>query len=98
MRAPRPTLVIFSTANFGLFAYSFVSSRTFPNSTIESELFASAGYLSPQALTAADTIEESHARQLDPVVARVLAQEPIDVQRTVVAILTMLKSIARSLD
>jgi len=62
----------------------------------ESELFALAGYLSPQLLTAAKTMVEDNVRQLDPIVAKMLAQEPIEVQRTVVAILTMLKSIARS--
>jgi len=34
---------------------------------------------------------------LDPYVARVLSQEPIDVQRAVIGILTILKSIAKSM-
>jgi len=33
---------------------------------------------------------------LDPYVARVLAQEPVEVQRSVIAILTMIKTIARN--
>jgi transcriptional regulator with XRE-family HTH domain len=63
----------------------------------ESELFTLAGYLSAQPLTAVEIIAEKDAGQLDPVAASILAQEPIEVQRTLVAILTVLKSIARSL-
>ena len=62
----------------------------------ESELFALAGYLSPRSSTAAEMIAENNVRQLDPVVARMLAQEPVGVQRAVIAILTLLKSIAKS--
>ncbi len=62
----------------------------------ENGLFALAGYLSPQLSTVAETIAENSNRQLDPIVAGILAQEPVEVQRTVVAILTILKSITRS--
>ncbi len=62
----------------------------------EGELFALAGYLSPQSLTP-DEIK-TDVRQLDPIVARSLAQEPVEIQRAVVAILSVLKSIARSLE
>lgn len=62
----------------------------------ESELFALAGYLLPQPSTAAEVIAENNVRQLDPIVARILAQEPVEVQRTVVAILTLLKGIIKS--
>jgi len=62
----------------------------------ENELFAVAGYLSSQPSTVASTMLEKNARQLDPIVASILAQEPIEVQRAVIAILTMLKSIAKS--
>ena len=42
-------------------------------------------------------MEPPHSsRRLDPYVARVLEQEPVDVQRTVVRILTILKSIAKN--
>ena len=61
----------------------------------ENELFALAGYLSPQPSTAAEAIGENNVRRLDPIVAKILAQEPIEVQRAVAAILTMLKSIAK---
>lgn len=66
----------------------------------EEELFTLAGYLSPHM----STVEEKFApaskaahNQLDPYVARVLGQEPVEVQRAVVGILTILKSISFSL-
>ena len=62
----------------------------------ESELFALAGYLSPQPSTAGEVIAENNVRQLDPIVASILAQEPVEVQRALVAILTLLKSIIKS--
>ena len=62
----------------------------------ESELFFLAGYLSPQA----PSIEEEKANysggQLDPYVSKVLSQEPVEVQRTVIGILSILKSIAKA--
>ena len=62
----------------------------------ESELFALAGYLSTRPSTAAEIIAGNKVGQLDPVVARILGQEPVEVQRAVIAILTLLKSIAKS--
>jgi len=62
----------------------------------ESELFALAGYLSPQPLTAAEMMTENNIRQLDPIVANMLRQEPIDIQRAVIVLLTMLKNLAKS--
>ncbi len=56
----------------------------------EGELFAFAGYLSPQVESEAET------GKLDPYVARVLSQEPVEVQRTVIAILSIFKSMAKS--
>jgi len=61
----------------------------------ESELFALAGYLSPRSLSMAEKSPEYSGSRLDPYVARVLAQEPPDVQRAMVGMLTILKSIAR---
>jgi len=61
----------------------------------ENVLFALAGYLSAPLPTAVETRAENNAWQLDPIVARILAQEPIEVQRAVVAILTLLKNIAK---
>ncbi len=59
----------------------------------ESELFSLAGYFSPQPTAAGrDAGSISH---LDPLVARALAQEPIEIQRLALVILTLLKSLAR---
>ena len=63
----------------------------------EDELFALAGYLSPRPAGVAESGSEYIGGGLDPYVARVLAQEPVDVQRAVIGILTILKSIARSM-
>jgi len=63
----------------------------------EDELFTLAGYLSPQPPGIAEAHPAYSGRQLDPYVAKVLAEEPIEVQRAVLGILSMLKSIARSL-
>lgn len=62
----------------------------------ENELFTLAGYLSGPLLTAAETRAENNAGQLDPIVARILGQEPVEVQRAVVAILTLSKNVAKS--
>jgi transcriptional regulator with XRE-family HTH domain len=63
----------------------------------ESELFSLAGYFSPQPPTTEgrDTASRS---QLDPLVARALAQEPVEIQRLALVILTLLKSLARVKD
>ena len=61
----------------------------------ESELFALAGYLSPVSPGVAEE-SPAYISGLDPYVARVLAQEPVDVQRAALGILTILKSLARS--
>ncbi len=54
----------------------------------ESELFSRAGYLSPIA-------ESQGVGQLDPYVATVLSREPVEIQRIVVAILSIFKSMAK---
>ncbi len=63
----------------------------------EDELFALAGYLSPQPSGIVEETPNYWGRGLDPYVASVLAREPVDVQRTVIGILTILKSIAKSM-
>jgi transcriptional regulator with XRE-family HTH domain len=63
----------------------------------EDELFALAGYLSPQTSHVADKGPDYVGGALDPYVARVLAQEPVEIQRSVIAILTMIKTIARNI-
>ncbi len=62
----------------------------------EDELFTLAGYLSPQSPMIAERAPIYGGERLDPYVARVLAQEPVEIQRAVIGILTMLKSIAKS--
>lgn len=62
----------------------------------EDELFTLAGYLSPHSSVAEKEIEYAGNR-LDPYVAKVLAQEPVNVQRAIIAILTMLKTMAKSM-
>jgi len=59
----------------------------------ETELFTRAGYLSLQASTTEDRTQYNLG-QLDPHVARVLASEPVEVQRAVIGILSILKNIA----
>ena len=63
----------------------------------EDELFTLAGYLSPQAPSVAEASPAYGSRRVDPYVARMLAEEPVEVQRSVIGILTILKSIARSI-
>jgi len=54
----------------------------------ESELFSRAGFLSPIAES------QGELGQLDPYVQWVLSQEPVEVQRAVIGILSILKSMA----
>jgi len=61
----------------------------------EEQLFSFAGYLSPEAST---EVEPPSGKRLDPYVDAVLSQEPVDVQRTVIAILSIFKSIAKGSD
>jgi len=62
----------------------------------ESELFSLAGYLSPQPSGSDEKSTDYSGGRLDPYVARILAQEPVEVQRTVIGILGILKSIAKA--
>jgi len=59
----------------------------------EGELFTFAGYLPSQPLSTADSFSGG---QLDPYVASVLASEPVAMQRAVIGILTVLKSMANT--
>jgi transcriptional regulator with XRE-family HTH domain len=67
-----------------------------PLSFDEDELFTLAGYLSSEPLKVAEKDPASGGR-LDPYVAAVLSQEPVEIQRTVIGILTLLKNIGRSM-
>ena len=64
----------------------------------ENELFTLAGYLSTPASATAERVPISASGKLDPYVARVLSQEPPEIQRAVIGILTILRSIARNMD
>jgi len=63
----------------------------------EDELFTLAGYLSPHTQSVAEDHQHYGDRGLDPYVARMLAQEPVDMQRAVIGILSILKSIAKGI-
>jgi len=63
----------------------------------ESELFLQAGYLSSHP-PGNESKESRKAGHLDPYVASVLAKEPEEVQRVVVAILSVMKSLAREVN
>ena len=63
----------------------------------ESELFSLAGYLSSRPTGTEEEDAGSRTGQLDPYVSSVLRQEPVEVQRTVIGILSILKSIAQAL-
>jgi transcriptional regulator with XRE-family HTH domain len=64
----------------------------------EDELFTLAGFLSPQTSGVAEESGSRYAnRQLDPYVARMLAEEPPEVQRAVIGILSILKSLAKGM-
>ena len=64
----------------------------------EDELFTLAGFLSPQTPSVAEESSSGYgSRHLDPYVAKMLAEEPVEVQRAVIGIITLLKSIARGI-
>jgi transcriptional regulator with XRE-family HTH domain len=63
----------------------------------EDELFTLAGYLSPHGHSVAENRPAYSSGELDPYVARALAQEPAEVQRAVIGILSILSSIAKSM-
>ena len=62
-----------------------------PLGLAEAELLTLAGYLSAQP----SATVESEARRLDPYVTTVLSLEPVEVQRSVVGLLSVLKVIAQ---
>ncbi len=61
----------------------------------EDGLFTLAGYLSPHPSGVAEGEPEYSGNKIDPYVAGVLAREPAEVQRALVAILTILKNMAK---
>ena len=64
----------------------------------EDELFTLAGFLSPQTPGISEERGVGYSsRHLDPYVAKILSEEPVEVQRTIIGILNMLKSVARAM-
>ncbi len=63
----------------------------------ENELFTLAGYLSTQGSMIAEESPAYGVNRLDPYVAKVLAQEPVEMQRAVIGILSILKSLAKNI-
>ena len=63
----------------------------------EGELFILAGFLSPVPAEVAKEKPRDTIPRLDPYVAKVLAEESVEVQRYVIGILGILKSLAKSL-
>jgi len=63
----------------------------------ENELFMLAGYLSGGAPVEAESRESyPYNKGLDPYVAWVLTQEPVETQRAIIGILSVLRSLAKS--
>ena len=63
----------------------------------EVELLTLAGFLSPISTDNAKEKLVETVPRLDPYVAKVLAEEPLEVQRSVIGILTILRSFAKSI-
>ncbi|MFC1941279.1 helix-turn-helix domain-containing protein [Chloroflexota bacterium] len=63
----------------------------------EDDLFTLAGYLSPQPSMVAEENPLYSGERVDPYVARVLAQESVEVQRAVIGIFSIIKSIAKDI-
>jgi len=63
----------------------------------EDELFTLAGYLSSPTPSVAEGYQRYGGGELDPYVARMLTQEPVDIQRAVIGILSIIKSIAKGI-
>ena len=64
----------------------------------EDELFTLAGYLSNRPNGISDIQQSSSDNRLDPYVSKMLAQEPVEVQRAVIGILSILKSLSKSIN
>ena len=63
----------------------------------EQELLILAGYISPEPSTLKEEREEYAVGRLDMRVANALAKEPVEVQRAVIKMLPVLKSIANDI-
>lgn len=63
----------------------------------ERELFTLAGYLSAKVPSLAEKEAIYQGKDVDPYVARILAQEPVEVQRAILGILAIFRSVAPAL-
>ena len=64
----------------------------------EDELFTLAGFLTPHTSgVAEERITAYGSPRLDPYVAKILAEEPVEVQRAVIGILNTLKLVAKAM-
>ena len=64
----------------------------------EDELFTLAGFLSPHTSGVAEERSTAYGSQrLDPYVAKMLAEEPVEIQRAVIGILNTLKLVAKAM-
>ncbi|MFH1925779.1 MAG: helix-turn-helix transcriptional regulator [Chloroflexota bacterium] len=64
----------------------------------EDELFTLAGFLSPHPSGVAEERNTAYVnRRLDPYVAKMLAEEPIEIQRAVIGILNTIKLVAKGM-
>ena len=64
----------------------------------EDELFTLAGFLSPHPSGVAEERNTAYGnRRLDPYVAKILAEEPIEIQRAVIGILNRIKLVAKGI-
>ncbi len=64
----------------------------------EDELFTLAGFLSPHTSGVAEERSTAYGSpRLDPYVAKILAEEPVEIQRAVIGILNTLKLVAKAM-
>ena len=64
----------------------------------ESELFSLAGYLSPRLAGIEEEKADYGVGRLDPYVSKVLGEEPVEVQRTVLGILHILRIMVKAME
>ena len=64
----------------------------------ESELFSLAGYLSPRPSSPDEESTDYGGGRLDSYVGWILSQEPVEVQRAIIGILSILKGIAKAVE
>ena len=63
----------------------------------EDEIFTLAGFLTPHSNGVEERAGVYAGRQLDPYVAKVLSEEPPEIQRAVIGVLSLIKSISRGI-